>query len=304
MADDKEIEYAESKRVSEALRVITPLFLNNQTGMKKNVAPFFIIVVVMMFTVYDWNLGKGIEIADKINLFSNTPFAMPGITIYEPRRFVVAAMASALWVMFVRFGFLYYQSIDTTTYMKKIIGKEKEEDIRKGYRNAIKDAYVVDALLVFFPAKTDNPVDTYQTDKVWKSLVSGLVIVGFVFFIVVGQYLTMAVASAIIATFAIPLLLFYIIFYCLFYFKLDGLKDDGRIEEGIGTGIIMKIFAGMMIFGSCLNVWAMIQYYDTGRYSDPQKVAFAGKIPIKKFLVYSPVESQVFENYSGKPFIK
>jgi len=256
--DDEEIRRSV---VIEVIRTTLPGYLQRLIDIRRTVAPYFFAVVLGYLTVYDIGQGPSLQIPSSITIFGAN--IESGITAHSARAMIVYGIAIAIWVLFTRFGFVYYQAIDTTRRYREMIGEtvfdqsnEFNDSIRSIFLASIRDAYFIDVLLIAFTEREEDVPFS-------KKAVSWFMLFAFLIFIGLGQYFTVmaAAASSSHAVVCVFLLVYYAIFYLVFLIRFVEMVNAARVA-GLFQ-FVMKITFYVTVASSVIaNAYGAYQYWD------------------------------------------
>jgi hypothetical protein len=144
-----------------------------------------------------------------------------GIEVDSPRILVIYSLSILLWVFILMFGVSYYKLVKKTKELRDIVEyktKYTTKHIKEILLISIKDSsYVVDAVVGFY----------YPMGPATK-IISIIVIIAFVIFIAVGQFITIITISAFNLWIGGLLFFFYLTMYSIFLYRLPRLYCDKR----------------------------------------------------------------------------
>lgn len=265
---------------SSAMASVVPAYLEKRRALKRNITPYFLVTIIAALTIFDFGVGQDIVAFNSLSFFGD------GLIINSPRVVVFFCLVILIWVLFVRFGVLYYQMIEFSNDLVNRVNKLGTVPEKELYLHVAKDAYIVDAILIHYH-------QLGHSKKIWiHKIIAYFVILAFVTWIAAGQYLTIIAASSVDSMFGVLLLIFYSIYYALFIVKL--INTNVEYESGVEVGdqskskvwkiALVALFVTTSTISTILNGAGWVQFRATRSEGVSE---FNNKICYEKFSIFS-----------------
>lgn len=243
----------EIKNKATRLDIITtalPSLIEKNRAILRNVPPFFILCIAIFSTVYDVGLSKEV-------FQGKVPYISGWIDFGSAKSSFIVIGSLVLWILFVRFGVLYYQVIEITNLVIDELDALKKEGYVGHYRiynHIISSNY----LIVLYLSLIANRGDSSHL-KQWVAI---LTLVMFLLFIAIGQHLTLVAAAPFGHVASWSFFILYFAYYLLFGIKTLYLYNSSKssIERTLYNKAALAIFMAAMCASTIFNAFTIYKH--------------------------------------------
>jgi hypothetical protein len=255
------------KILLEFMRVKAPELNIRQSQLARIIFIFFILNIFLFLMITD---GIG-----SVSLRLKNPVSITElIYISEPRVFVVLGTTLVIFFYFVRFGYLYLQSVKEVASTHNVIdgilpfGDEKTADLREALMQTCRSNYIVQTIVVFlYTPKTDTPYKFIDGPLSGSTTRRGMFIkfimilttIAVEWIIAVSQFMMIVVFLAFTKWIFSILLFFAFSLYYGFYFEYI-MRAAWRLRGELWIVSITGVAALLIVISSVVNLVLLSNY--------------------------------------------
>jgi len=223
----------DTKEVTEVIRSLIITITTIQRGISRTVVPYFLLTVFFFLTIFNTNLPSfaSFQTVYYGGYISNSGEYVGGVKVTNIRSVSIFIIATVLFYMFVRFGYLYYQGNKLIATIHLYLGENltplKKHSVIKSLRHVCKENYLIQALVVMRKNAAETGLEGSPSYIMFSELLSCFILVLFVVFIGFSQYLTVLYLANTFLPLAVLVLILYVAYYWMFMI--------GLIFEGVGA---------------------------------------------------------------------
>ena len=287
------------KTLLEYMRVKAPELNIRQTQLARIIFLFVILDILLFLIVFD---GIG---SLSVNLAPTTVIQQVFL-VNNPRLYMILGVTIAIFFLFMRFGYLYYQGTKDIVSAHNVIGKvlpydEIKEtflvDLREGLMQTCKSNYIVQTIVVFLYPLTGGGFDGIKFEDgplggspIWRVRVIKALMISIVFsvgwFIAMSQLMMLVVFLSFMHWSAAAFLLGTFVCYYGFYFEY---VFRAAIKLGLDAWMwgLTFISSGIILLSFLSNLLLIIN-------SDKAPEVFNCRVTYKKIEEISPPGKLLF----------
>ena len=269
------------KTLLEFMRIKAPELNIRQNQLARIIFLFFVLSIFLFLTITDGIGSVSLRLKDPVSISDL-------IIISEPRVFIVLGATVIVFFYFVRFGYLYLQSVKEVASTHNVIdaalpyGQDKQDireakqglheakqDLREALTQTCRSNYIVQSIVVFlYSPKAVNHNEYLITEgplsgsSAWRGMfikfVMILTTIAVEWVIAVSQFLMLVVFLAFTKWFFSLLLVFAFFLYYLFYFEYV-VRKARELKEGWIT-TVAGVGALLIVISMTANLWVLTSY--------------------------------------------
>jgi hypothetical protein len=253
----------------EFMRIKAPELNIRQNQLARIIFIFFILNIFLFLVITDGIGSVSLRLKNPVNITEL-------IYISEPRVFVVLGTTLVVFFYFVRFGYLYLQSVKEVASAHNVIdailpyGKYPTSDIRESLMQTCRSNYIVQTIVVFLYTPkmsnnkymfTEGPLggSTSRRGMFIKTIMI-LTTIAVEWIIAVSQFLMIVVFLAFAKWVFAALLFVAFSLYYGFYFEYV-IRNAIRLKEGWIWAITVVAIA-LIGISSSANLYVLLVNYD------------------------------------------